>query len=83
MVAGYPMLAEAAIAAVEGSAAEARGLLARWRDLADRTGLASFRVGNEWAEERVEALKGLAAGVHTDALLRGPPPRLGELHSMG
>lgn len=53
---GYPMLAEAALAATEGRADEARALLARWRDLADRTGLASFRVGNEWAEERLDDL---------------------------
>lgn len=49
------MLAHAAAALAEGRNDEARTLLARWKEATDRSGVPGLRVGNEWAEELLEA----------------------------
>jgi hypothetical protein len=51
----YPLVAEAAAALAENRPAEARALLREWKEAVARTGLPGIRVGNEWAEELLEA----------------------------
>jgi len=51
----YPLLAHAAAALAEGRNDEARTLLARWKEATERSGVPGLRVGNEWAEELLEA----------------------------
>lgn len=62
-VPGYERLAEAAVQLMEGRTTEARMALNAWNEALTRTGMAvGLRVGNEWAEEAIQARLDVAGG---------------------